>query len=48
MHTVLKNSGPMSRKTHRTFITRTTWLILFMEIIAVYLEHYIKHIQFCE
>jgi hypothetical protein len=45
MHTVLKNSGPMSHKTHCKLIMKTTWLILFMEITAVYLEHYIKHIN---
>jgi hypothetical protein len=37
-----KKSDPTSKKTQRVSITKTSWLTLFSEIIAVYAENHME------
>jgi hypothetical protein len=40
-----KNSARTAKKTQLFTITKTNWLTLFKEMIAVYYENHVKHIN---
>jgi hypothetical protein len=42
---LFKNSGRTSKRTPHFTITKTNWLVLFKEIIAVYSENHAKPIN---
>jgi hypothetical protein len=45
VYLIFKNSVRTAKKTQHFTITKVNWLTLFKEIIAVYSENHMKHIN---
>jgi hypothetical protein len=45
IYIILRNAFTTVQKAHYAYITKSNWLIIFREIIAVYSVHYVKSMK---